>query len=68
MKLNLFLKFLELKPTNYYFDFLQKPRNVFLPLEFNCTKDQELLLKNICSIKAKEYSYDLDKKLASIKY
>ena len=66
--LNLFLIFLDLEPTNYYFDFLQKPRNVFLPLEFNCTKDQEIILKRICEEKGSEYGYDLEKKLPLINY
>tara|TARA_B100000886_G_scaffold338736_1_gene302292 strand:+ start:643 stop:1491 length:849 start_codon:yes stop_codon:yes gene_type:complete len=66
--INLFLKFLGLPESPYFFDFLQKPRNVFLPLEFNCTKEQELILNNICSIKAREYGYDLNEKLLPINY
>ena len=66
--LNSLIEFLDLNPSNFYFDFLQKPRNVFLPLEFNCTSYQLSILKSHCEGEARTFGYDLCNNLSSMTY
>lgn len=66
--LYLLLDFLGLKYSEFYSDFLQKPRNVFLPLEFNCTNLQLSTLESYCNAEAKRLGYQLSDALSPIQY
>jgi len=63
-----FLDFLDLSYNDFYYDFIQKPRNVFLPLEFNCTHAQLLILHQYCHAAARRLGYNLSAELRSMAY
>ena len=66
--LNLLLEFLGLECLEFYSQFLQRPRNVFLPLEFNCTASQLKTLGEYCSHEAESLGYNLSDPLPAIAY
>jgi Sulfotransferase family len=63
-----FLTFLGLDHSPFYYEFLQKPRNVFLPLEFNCTPPQLETLMTICGEQAATLGYRLTDPIPSVDY
>lgn len=64
----LLLDFLGLEYSKFYSEFLQKPRNVFLPLEFNCTDWQLTTLERYCNQEAKKLGYQLSDPLPAMTY
>lgn len=64
----LLLEFLGLEYSEFYSKFLQKPRNVFLPLEFNCTSWQLRTLARYCNQEAKRMGYQLSDPLPAMSY
>jgi len=64
----LLLDFLGLEYSKFYSEFLQKPRNVFLPLEFNCTHMQLKTLQRYCNQEAERLGYQLSDPLPSMTY
>ena len=66
--MQLLLDFLGLEYSDFYSQFLQKPRNVFLPLEFNCTYTQLKTLREYCDHDAKSLGYQLSDPLPTVTY
>jgi len=64
----LLLDFLGLEYSRFYSEFLQKPRNVFLSLEFNCTNLQLRTLERYCNQEAKRLGYQLSDPLPALTY
>lgn len=66
--IQVFLSFLGLNSSSFFYDFLRKPRNVFLPLEFNCTQSQHQTLIRLCEEQAKNMGYSLEAPVPAISY
>lgn len=62
-----FIKFIGIDYQDLLFEYLQKPRNVFIPLTFSLTNYQENQFWNICLPTMKRFKYN-EKKIKDTKY
>lgn len=62
-----FINFLDIDYDPLYYDFIQKPRNVFIPISFTLTLDQQKQFWQICKSTMNKFKYN-ENKIKKIKY
>ena len=61
------IEFIGIKYDNLFFKYMQTPRNVFFPMSFKLTRNQNVQFEEICNSMMKKLGYDIEE-VNEIKY
>ena len=61
------IEFIGIRYDNLFFEYMQTPRNVFFPMSFKLTRNQNIQFEEICNSMMKKLGYDSEE-VNEIKY